>query len=279
MDKNLNIDSQTVDDFGREWNRFQQDFNSKELKAIYENYFSLFPFKSLPEKSQGFDMGCGSGRWSAFIAPKVAKLYCVDPSKTALKVAKKNLKYLENCIFENASANNFSVQENSMDFGFSLGVLHHVPDTQEALNFCVSKLKQDAPFLLYLYYNFDNRGLLFRSIWLISDFIREFISKLPFLLKKLTTDFLALFIYLPLARISLAIELLGIKVNSIPLSYYRNKSFYTMRTDSLDRFGTRLEKRFSKSEIKLMMKEAGLERIKFSDSEPYWVALGYKSGQ
>ena len=91
--------------------------------------------------------------------------------------------------------------------------------------------------------------------------------------------FLALFIYLPLARISLAIEFLGIKVNSIPLSYYSNKSFYTMRTDSLDRFGTRLEKRFSKSEIKLMMKEAGLERIKFSDSEPYWVALGYKSGQ
>ena len=102
MDKNLNIDSQTVDDFGREWNRFQQDFNSEELKAIYENYFSLFPFKSLPEKSQGFDMGCGSGRWSAFVAPKVAKLYCVDPSKIALKVAKKNLKYLENCIFENA---------------------------------------------------------------------------------------------------------------------------------------------------------------------------------
>ena len=182
MDKNPNIDSQTVEDFGREWNRFQQNVDSEELKAIYENYFSLFPFKSLPKNSQGFDMGCGSGRWSAFVAPKVAKLYCVDPSESALKVAKKNLNELKNCIFVNTSANVFSVQENSMDFGFSLGVLHHVPDTQEALNFCVSKLKQDAPFLLYLYYNFDNRGLVFRSIWLISDFIRRFISKLPFLL-------------------------------------------------------------------------------------------------
>jgi len=279
MDKNLNIDSETVEDFGSEWNRFQQNIDSEELKVIYENYFSLFPFQSLPENSQGFDMGCGSGRWSVFVAPKVAKLYCVDPSEQALNVAKKNLKHLNNCIFVNESANTFPVQENSMDFGFSLGVLHHVPDTQEALNFCISKLKQDAPFLLYLYYSFDNRGLFFKSIWLISNFIRKFISKLPFQLKKFITEILALFIYFPLARISLVMEFLGIRTNSIPLSYYRNKSLYTMRTDSLDRFGTRLERRFSKSEIKLMMEKAGLERIKFSNSEPYWVALGYKSGK
>ena len=37
-----------------------------------------------------------------------------------------------------------------------------------------------------------------------------------------------------------------------------------MRTDARDRFGTPLEQRFTKSEIKKMMEEAGLEKIKFS---------------
>ena len=49
-----------------------------------------------------------------------------------------------------------------------------------------------------------------------------------------------------------------------------------MFTDSYDRFCTRLEKRFSKQEIIDMMISSGLEDIVFSDSEPYWVAVGKK---
>ena len=49
-----------------------------------------------------------------------------------------------------------------------------------------------------------------------------------------------------------------------------------MRTDALDRFGTQLEQRFTRNEIKNMMEKAGLENIKFSDSKPYWVAVGFK---
>jgi hypothetical protein len=49
-----------------------------------------------------------------------------------------------------------------------------------------------------------------------------------------------------------------------------------MRTDSLDRFGTRLEKRFTKKQIIKMMEGAGLENILFSNTKPYWCAVGYK---
>ena len=49
-----------------------------------------------------------------------------------------------------------------------------------------------------------------------------------------------------------------------------------MRTDSRDRFGTNLEKRFSKSEIKVMLEKSGLYKIKFSEKAPFWCAIGYK---
>ena len=58
--------------------------------------------------------------------------------------------------------------------------------------------------------------------------------------------------------------------NKIPLSYYRNKSLNIVRNDSLDRFGTPLEKRFSKKEIRNMLKENGAKNIVFSNSEPFW---------
>ena len=50
-----------------------------------------------------------------------------------------------------------------------------------------------------------------------------------------------------------------------------------MLTDALDRFGTRLEKRFSKEQIISMLDIVGFENISFSEAEPYWVCLSYKS--
>ena len=55
-------------------------------------------------------------------------------------------------------------------------------------------------------------------------------------------------------RDSFIFHKIGINVHSFPLSNYKDKSFYTMRTDALDRFGTKLESRFTKKEIEEMLK-------------------------
>ena len=52
-----------------------------------------------------------------------------------------------------------------------------------------------------------------------------------------------------------------------------------MRTDSLDRFGTSFEKRFSKREIEEMMLKSGLTKIEFSKNEPFWTAVGIKKSE
>ena len=75
---------------------------------------------------------------------------------------------------------------------------------------------------------------------------------------------------------SFFLEKLGFNVQNLPISSYRFSSLYTMKTDALDRFGTKLEQRFTKDEINEMMLSAGLINIKFSDKIPYWVAVGEK---
>ena len=271
-----NMDAETVASFGDEWSRYDQSSMSySEASEIFMAYFSIFPWDMLPSNPVGFDMGCGSGRWAKFVAPKVGRLNCIDPS-SALDIARRNLIDFKNVEYIKASVSESGIPINSQDFGYSLGVLHHVPDTESAINSCVSILKSGAPLLVYLYYAFDNRGWVYRLLWRASDLVRRIICKLPSRFKHLVTDVIAAIVYFPLARLSLLLDKVGINAASIPLFYYRNHSFYTMRTDSRDRFGTPLEQRFTKQQIKSYMERSGLIDIKFSDNAPYWCAVGIK---
>jgi ubiquinone/menaquinone biosynthesis C-methylase UbiE len=272
-----NVEQHTVKGFGQEWSAFNQpESKREELGTIFEEYFDIFPWSKIGRSAVGMDVGCGSGRWAREVAPRVGALHCIDASEDALEVARTNLSGVSNCYFIHSSVSEMPIEDNSLDFGYSLGVLHHVPDTLEGIKACSRKLKSGAPFLLYLYYSFDNRPTWFRLVWRVSDRFRKIICRLPFPIRKLVCDVLAFTVYYPLARTAKIAESLGGNVSAFPLSAYRDRTIYAMRTDSLDRFGTRLEQRFSAKEIKEMMEKAGFKDISFSKIV-FWCAVGYKS--
>lgn len=275
----VNVDARTVEGFGEEWSAYtQRELGEDEQKWMFDLYFGLMPFDDLPKHAEGFDLGCGSGRWAEIVRQRVGFLHCIDASEKALKVARTRLGAHDDVAFHLASVDDIPLSDGSQDFGYSLGVLHHVPEPAAGLAACVAKLKPGAPFLVYLYYSFDNRPPWFRRVWAASNLLRRGICRLPFRGRKAVTDVLAATVYWPLARTARLAERAGLPVQSMPLSAYRDNSFYTMRTDSLDRFGTRLEHRFSRAEIEAMMIDAGLEDIRFQDSVPYWVAVGRRRG-
>lgn len=275
MDKNA--DWKTIESFGDEWERFdQRRLSDEEAKRIFQSYFSIFPWSTLPSNAIGFDMGCGSGRWARLVAPHVGHLHCIDPS-SALERARGLLEGVENVTFHAALSSDHPLPDSSQDFGYSLGVLHHVPDTRAAIMDCVRMLKPGAPFLVYLYYSLDNRPVWFRRVWLATEWARSHISSLRPGVKRVVTDVIAVLVYYPLARASRLLEWFGISARSIPLSHYKDLSFLTMRTDSRDRFGTPLEQRFSREQIREMMETAGLSDIRFSENAPYWCAVGRRA--
>ncbi|MDH5545304.1 MAG: class I SAM-dependent methyltransferase [Gammaproteobacteria bacterium] len=272
-----NLDQKTVAGFGDEWSHFKQDeLSQSEHERLFQRYFSNFPWHLIDAHTTGFDLGCGSGRWAKLVAQRVGKLHCIDASEKALAVAKNNLSQLSNCEFHHSSVDAIPLTNNSMDFGYSLGVLHHVPDTQAGIQACVDKLKPGAPFLLYLYYALDNKPLWFRWLWRASNLARILISRFPHGLKTATCNLIALTVYLPLAIVARVLQTMKIPTRLIPLASYSDTSFYTMKTDAYDRFGTRLEQRFTQDEMRKMMKNSGLERIQFNENIPYWCAVGYK---
>jgi hypothetical protein len=68
------------------------------------------------------------------------------------------------------------------------------------------------------------------------------------------------------------LQAMNFRVSNFPLHHYSDLSFYVMRNDALDRFGTTFEARFSKREIIQIFALAGFDMttIKFSEKEPFW---------
>jgi ubiquinone/menaquinone biosynthesis C-methylase UbiE len=184
-----------------------------------------------------------------------------------------------NVSFHVASVGDLPVKDASLDFAYAVGVLHHVPDTQRAIQAIARKLKPGAPFLVYLYYAFDNRPAWYRGLWRLSNVLRVFLSRSPAPLRYAASQVIAAVVYWPLARLARLLDAVGILPRTIPLSYYRDRSFYVMRTDAYDQFCTVLEKRFTRQEVETMLDAAGFENIAFSNRVPFWCAVGRRASR
>jgi len=269
------VHSETISSFSDEWSKFDS-FTDKEIQQIGNEYFDVVQPGDLSKDMIALDLGCGSGRWSRYLSDKVGFIEAIDPSDAVYSAAKLT-KEKKNIRVTQAGVDSIPFADQSFDFIICLGVLHHLPNTSDALAKAVKKLKKDGQFLLYLYYNLENRNFLFRFIFTISNLARNIISKSPTALKFFLCEVIAVTVYLPfifVAKILRAVFPEKDYYKKVPLSYYLGKNFKVIRNDALDRFGTPLEQRFSKDEIINMMKNAGLGEIRFSTNEPYWHVIG-----
>ena len=273
-----NLDERTVAGFSDIWSSHDAPVGPGVPAEDFAVFFGIFPLEKLGA-AEGFDMGCGSGRWAVEVAPRVGRLHCIDPAPGAIAAARRRMAGRDNVDFHLAGVEQAPLAPDSQDFGYSYGVLHHIPDPAAGLRACVRMLKPGAPFLLYLYYAFDNRPAWFRAAWRASDLARRAIWRLPFPARRAASTVLAAGVYFPLSRLARLLETLGLPHDHVPLSFYRRRDWATLRADALDRFGTRVEHRFTRAGMARMMEEAGLADIAFAPGPPYWIACGRKREQ
>jgi SAM-dependent methyltransferase len=270
-----NHDGKVIRDFGNEWARYSW-LNEMQLEKLRNQFIAYtYPIQNLLNERSKLviaDFGAGSGRWSYFFLPFSKKLYVLEPAKKAFEILEKRFPESTSLVLLNETITSNSIPENSLDLAVVLGVLHHLPSTEKALNSISEKLKTRGTVLGYIYYSLDNRPMYYKFIWRITDLLRKTIANFPEKLKFTVCEMIALFVYLPLARISLILSKMKVNIKHWPLSHYSNLTFEVMKNDALDRFGTRLEHRFSKEEIIKMLIAANFDKttIVFSPNEPYW---------
>ena len=273
--KDENLDQEVIDSFGHEWAAF--DYSETETDEALDAQFlaycapiDLGHFN--PNTSVAADFGAGSGRWASRLLPYFCLVYALEPSDGASKVLKNKFSDEPRMRILQESVGVNSIPDDSLDLAMSLGVLHHIPDTGLAIKDVASKIKSGGVFLCYLYYKLDNKPIYYRGLFWISNSVRWVISRLPYVMRRFIARIIAGVVYLPLARTAKLLGKKGKNVSNFPLHHYASMPFVMLQNDALDRFGTRLEQRFSKKEITEMVTHAGfdLSTLKFSDGEPFW---------
>jgi SAM-dependent methyltransferase len=275
FNKKNEIQQKVINSFGFEWSNYSyEDGHSHEfIENQFNAYFNLINLeKYSPNSSVVCDFGAGSGRWTSKLTKYFKIVYALEPSDGANKILLRKftgnakIKILKETIEKN------SIPDHSLDLAISLGVIHHTPNPIDSLKKVAQSLKPDGLFLCYLYYDLENKPKLYKLIFKITNLFRKIIANLPDVVKLYISRLIALTVYLPMARLAKLFEYLNLNVANIPLHHYSNMPFRIMANDALDRFGTRIEHRFSKEAIRFLLKDAGfnINTLTFSELEPFY---------
>ena len=270
-----NQDDKVISHFGGEWKAFNylDEERLSEIRAQFDAYMEPLPAEVRGKTDLVIgDFGAGSGRWAHFFLQQARELWLVEPGVESFAVLSERFAGEAKTRRLNQTVSENEIPDGSLDLAVSLGVLHHIPDTLEGIKAIFQKTKKGGYFLCYLYYAMENKPVAYRALWKISNTLRTSISKLPYFARRAVCEFIAAVAYLPLARISKLAEKVGISSKNIPLHHYRDMTFYVMRNDAYDRFGTSLEQRFTKAEITELISRSGFDisTLNFSENEPFW---------
>jgi len=127
-----------------------------------------------PEDLHGkrvLDVGCGMGRFSDVAARWGATVVGIDLS-TAVDAAQRNIGSRPNVHIAQANIFELPLRAETFDFIFSIGVLHHTPNTRAAFDKLPRLLRNGGRIAIWLYEKHPLK-------WRFSDLYRRFTPRLP----------------------------------------------------------------------------------------------------
>lgn len=255
--------------FGYEWTHFSDWQPSGAIN--FDDYFAGFDLTSLAD-ALVLDAGCGMGRHARQVAAHAGTVVAVDFS-VAIEQAARNTAPLGNVACIQADLTKLPLREAAFDFVYSIGVLHHIRDTEGTLKGLVSMLKPGGRMRVYLYWK--RRGFVGWLVSLVSS-ARLVTTRLPFPLLRVLCWMLSITLFalvvLPF-RLATAAGVRGL--DPWPLFVYSKYPFAVLYNDQFDRFSAPIEKRYWPEEVRNLLIDVGLTDVSVRACSG-WVADGTK---
>jgi SAM-dependent methyltransferase/uncharacterized protein YbaR (Trm112 family) len=257
----------TVRSYSYQWRKFKQMFPEWE-QVFLDSIRPITPdfFKG----KVGLDGGCGFGRSLCYSASYGATMIGLDLSE-AVEAARENTRHLPNVHLVQGDIFNPPVKRRSLDFVYSIGVLHHLPDPKGGFLSLSRLLKPDAPMFIWVYLR--NRG---RQIAAFTA-MRAISTRLPLRLLNLVCLGLAaaqwLFILTPYRLLSRFGATRSI-ADRMPFTVYARYRFRSLHTDWFDGLSVPLVNYYRPDDIAGWYRDGGYERVRI-DRDWEGRALGY----
>jgi SAM-dependent methyltransferase len=262
------IGRRTQSSFGYEWQEFADWRPSGQQN--FESYFIGCDLDALAH-ADVLDAGCGMGRHARFMAQRVARLIALDFS-AAVESARQNLREFENVACVRADLRRLPFAPATFDFIYSLGVVHHIADTDEAVRALADKLRPGGRLRIYVYWARQGAsGWLLRLV----AAARTITTRMPFPLLRVACRALSAALWVGIVGPYRALGAMGVDVSRWPLSVYTKYPFNVLYNDQFDRFSAPIEKRYTAQSAHKLLADAGLTDISVRECFG-WVAEGRK---
>ena len=136
-----------VASFGRQWNRYEVARPEEDV-AVFRVKTGVDPSDLAGKRV--LDAGCGGGRYARLLGEHGANVLAVDLS-SAVDAAATLCGDLPNVRVVQADLIDLPLRDESFDFAFSIGVLHHGPDPRRAFAQVASKVRRGGKLAVWLY--------------------------------------------------------------------------------------------------------------------------------
>ena len=263
----------TASHFGYGWIKGKNRKITRDTKWHYDEMINLFNFPK-NEKGIGLEAGSGGGRDTIRLAlsnPN-SKIYAVDISD-GIEVTSKLLKKLSitNVKLFREDLAKMSIKDESIDWCYSFGVLHHLESPDKGLKEIYRVMRPGSQIITYLYSDLKEYPLLRLPLILINT-MRIITTRLPMSILNIFCWILAIPIYI---FINIPSRLIKIKF----LPYSTEKDLKQVWGGLHDRFGAQIEKRYNPISIKNLYERNGfiMQDIKQIKGWRGWVSIAKKN--
>ncbi|MEE2610095.1 MAG: methyltransferase domain-containing protein [Acidobacteriota bacterium] len=263
----LSAERRTIRSYSYQWRKFKEMYPHWEqvfLDSIRPITPSFFPGK------RGLDAGCGFGRSLRYAASYGAEMFGLDLSE-AIEAARDNTRHLPNVHLVQGDIFHPPLAPAVLDFVYSIGVLHHLPDPKAGFLTLTRLLKPDAPIFIWVYLRHRGRQIAAFSL------MRAISTRVP--LRFLNVACLAIATGQWLAwilpyRILHRFRATRRLARHIPFTLYAQYPFRVLHTDWFDGLSVPLVNYYRREHVEAWYREAGLERVRI-DEDWRGRALGY----
>jgi SAM-dependent methyltransferase len=264
----------TRESFGYQWTEFSEmviDFRDNFLNYIAPLDESFFPGKL------GLDLGCGFGRHIYNAARFGAEMIGVDLSN-AIESTRVNTSNLPNVHLVQADVYHLPIRPGVLDFAYSIGVLHHTPDPEEAFRRLVSLVKPGGSVFVWVYSKS-------RTFWNSAlESVRALTTRLPARMQQAVSFGAALIDYGGfVAPYKAAASMPGLRqiVRRLPLrrlQLYSAYPFQVIYADWFDRLAAPIRFYYDGGDMEAWLTRAGLDRHRVSPTGLFgWRAYGERT--
>lgn len=259
----------TIKDFGKQWLRYSDNEGYYGSLELFSD--TLFPFLK-PEDLKNCkvaEIGSGAGRIvNMLIESGVKHIVAIEPSD-AFAVLVRNIRISEKVTCLKTTGDQLPVY-GDLDYVFSIGVLHHIPDPKPVVEAVFKALRPEGQFLVWLYGKEGN------------EFYLTFINPMRRITKHLphfALVGLVWMIYWPLVFYIALCRRFPLPLKKYLLSIFAKMSSEKRRLIIYDQLNPDYAKYYTKYEAEKLLLDGGFTNVRAHHRHGYsWTVIGTKPG-